>query len=693
MNKQDLLLEIGLEEMPARFVTAAVKQLEDKLTAWLKEKQISVDSVKVYSTPRRLTVFAAGVAEGQKDVEEEARGPAKTIAVDEGGNWTKAAMGFARGQGVTEKDLYFKEIKGREYVFVNKFIKGQETMLLLPQLSDLVTSMVFPKSMRWNSYKLRFIRPIKWLLVLYGDTVVPLGILNVSSGNKTFGHRFLGEEITVEAPAKYEELLLEQFVIADSMQRKEAIRQQLHNLAEDEGWNVPVDEDLLEEVNNLVEYPTALYGSFEKEFLSLPEEVLITTMREHQRYFPVLGEEGKLLPYFVTVRNGDHKKLDQVAKGNEKVLRARLQDAQFFYEEDRKKTVDEAVRSLDNVVFQEDLGSIGDKVRRIRKLSGDLAEHLQFEEKMLGDIDRSAEICKFDLVTYMVDEFPELQGIMGKTYARLKGENEVVAAAVKEHYMPKHRGDQLPGVAVGAVVAIADKMDTIAGCFAIGIIPSGSQDPYGLRRGASGIVQILLDRGWDITLETIIEYALDIYKKQGLLKREFEDVSDDMLEFFKLRVKTQLQESDVRYDVIDAVLSDHVGYVDYLANKADVMMEHVQEGEFKELVEALSRVTNIAKKAGQAGGQPNPSLFETSEEQTLYQASEQLKQEITEAQKGKDATRAYQALVAMKKPIHGYFDNVMVMAEEETVKNNRLLQMSALSKTIKSFADFNAVVL
>jgi glycyl-tRNA synthetase beta chain len=693
MNNEDLLLEIGLEEMPARFVTSSMNQLEEKLTTWLREKQISFDSVKAYSTPRRLAVLAKGVATSQPDIEEEARGPAKAIAVDDDGNWTKAALGFARGQDVSEQDLYFKETKGREYTFAHQFKKGKKTTELLPQLADLITSMVFPKSMRWNTYHLRFVRPIKWLLALYGEDVVPMTIVNVNADNKTHGHRFLGREMTVERPKQYENALLEQFVIADPLKRKEAIRSQLDSLTEEEDWHIAVDEELLEEVNNLVEYPTALFGTFNEKYLALPKDVLITTMREHQRYFPVEDKQGELLARFVTVRNGDHEHLEQVAKGNEKVLLARFGDAQFFYEEDRKKSIDNAVASLNHIVFQEDLGSTGDKVRRISELSGQIGSFLRFDGETLADIEKAADICKFDLVTYMVGEFPELQGIMGETYARLKGEKNAVAAAVKEHYMPRYKGDGLPGTNVGAVVAVADKIDTITGCFAVGLIPTGSQDPYGLRRGAAGIVQMLLEYRWNIKLEKMIADALQIYEKYGLLKRDGEEVRKEIIEFFRLRIKNHLQENGVRYDVIDAISSDGIGYVDYLADKANVMMSKIDQADFKTLVESLSRVTNIAKKAKRTDSGIDQALFQSNEEQALYHAGEQLKDQIATAAKQKDASKVYEALFTLEQPINDYFDNIMVMVGDEKLKKNRLNQMRELSRTIQSFADFHAIVL
>ncbi len=442
MSKQDLLLEIGLEEMPARFLNDSMVQLGEKLTGWLKEKNITHGEVKLFNTPRRLAVFVKDVAEKQDDIKEEAKGPAKKIALDADGNWTKAAIGFSKGQGADVKDLYIKEVKGTEYVFVQKFQAGQETKSLLPELSGLVTSLHFPKNMRWGNEDLRYIRPIKWIVALYGQDVIPFSITNVESGRTTQGHRFLGHEVSIELPSAYEEQLKEQHVIADPNARKQMIQSQLEAMAAENNWSIPVDEDLLDEVNHLVEYPTALYGSFESEFLSIPEEVLVTTMKEHQRYFPVKDKNGELLPHFITVRNGNSHAIENVARGNEKVLRARLSDASFFYKEDQKLNIDANVKKLENIVFHEELGSLADKVRRVTSIAEKLAGRLQADEDTLKHVKRAAEISKFDLVTHMIYEFPELQGIMGEKYARMLGEDEAVAAAVNEHYMPRSAGGE-----------------------------------------------------------------------------------------------------------------------------------------------------------------------------------------------------------------------------------------------------------
>ncbi|MGO4887216.1 glycine--tRNA ligase subunit beta [Anaerobacillus sp. MEB173] len=692
MSKRDFLLEIGLEEMPARFVTDAMNQLTEKIADWLTNERVKFGELEAFSTPRRLAVLIHDVAEQQEDMEEEARGPAKKIAKDDEGNWSKAALGFARGQGVEPGDLFFKEVKGVEYVFAKKFTEGKETVNLLPKIEEIIKGMSFPKNMRWNAYDLRFVRPIQWLVIMFGNDVVPVEITNVRSGQQSIGHRFLGSEIDIEAPGSYVEALKEQYVIVDPNERKQLIRQQLMTIESEQGWTIPVDEALLEEVNNLVEYPTALFGGFDESYLSLPKEVLITSMREHQRYFPVTNKDGELLPYFVTVRNGNDSHLENIAKGNEKVLRARLADAQFFHKEDQKMKIEDALAKLENIVYHESLGSIGDKVRRIRDHAKAIAEVLQFSQSEKGQVDRAAELSKFDLVTQMVYEFPELQGLMGEEYAIIAGEEAAVAKAINEHYMPRFSGDRSPESNIGAAVSIADKLDTLVTCFGIGLIPTGSQDPYALRRQAAGIIQIILDKGWTVEFDNLLEIAIDNVEKRQLLKKDKGEVLANLLEFFKLRIKNTLQERNVRYDAIDAVLSSNIKRIDVAVKKAEFLMEQLNEAEFKDTVEALSRVTNIAKKADEKEIVIEEQLFQADEEVKLFAAYKEVELIVTEALAEGDVVRAFAALSSLRDEINRYFDKIMVMSEDEKIKKNRLSQMKQLSDVITSFAHFNSIV-
>ncbi len=522
---KDLLLEIGLEEVPARFVRGAMEQLKEKTEKWLKDSRLSYDEVQAYATPRRLTVIVKRLADKQADVSEEVKGPSRKIAYDDNGALSKPAQGFARSQGVELESLFIREVANVEYVFAIKSSLGVETSSLLPEaLPALVTSLTFPKNMRWGNYELRYVRPIRWLVALHGSEVVPFEITGVKTSNVTRGHRFLGAETVVQEPGVYVDRLLAEHVIVDVEQRREAILAGINGLSEERGWDIAVKDDLLEEVLFLVETPTVLSGSFDPSFLNIPQEVLITSMREHQRYFPVFDGEGRLLPHFVTVRNGDSRSLDVVSRGNEKVLRARLSDAKFFYAEDEKLVIGNALSKLENIVYHEELGSVADKVRRVRNVADRIAKHLRLESADLEDVSRTADICKFDLVSQMVYEFPELQGIMGEDYARKAGERESVAKAINEHYSPRHAGDRPAASLVGAIVGIADKLDTIVGCFSIGIIPTGSQDPYALRRQAAGIVNTLLVHEMEITLAELFQMALDIHAVRGLKREAFDIV-------------------------------------------------------------------------------------------------------------------------------------------------------------------------
>ncbi|PAK45118.1 glycine--tRNA ligase subunit beta [Peribacillus simplex] len=688
MSKRDLLLEIGLEELPARFVTASMKQLSDKVQQWLTEKAIEFGTVEAFSTPRRLAVLVKDVEESQKDIEEEAKGPAKKIALDSEGNWSKAALGFVRGQGMTSEDIYFKELKGVEYVHVNKFIKGQQTVQLLSELAEIISGMTFPKNMRWANQELRFVRPIKWLIALFGNEIVPFSIADVETGRETKGHRFLGNSAIIEQPERYEDTLKEQFVMADPDKRRQVILAQIKELEQEKGWIIPVDEDLLEEVNNLVEYPTVLFGHFEEEFLELPAEVLITSMKEHQRYFPVKDQEGNLLAHFVTVRNGDDRHLDKVSKGNEKVLRARLSDAAFFYKEDQKKEISDALKKLDSIVYHEEIGTLAEKTARVTEVTGALADALNLKAEKEMAL-RTAAIAKFDLVSNMVYEFPELQGYMGEKYALLKGEAKEVAAAINEHYMPRHADDDVPPSVIGAVVSLAEKIDTLSSFFAIGVIPTGSQDPYALRRQASGVVQILAEKKWNISLEELIVLGLKGPESKGILKRDLEEVKADMFTFFKARVKHMLQEQQIRYDLIDAVLFNEIGYIHSIVERAQVLDAKKEEAGFKESLEALSRVMNIAVKCDNQVT-VDPAAFENDQENALYVKYQKVAMRYMES---KDENERFEELVSLQSEIESYFENTMVMAEDEAIRNNRLSLMKEISDLVAGFAAMNKIIL
>ncbi len=690
---KDLLLEIGMEEIPARFVRSAMNQLKDKTAKWLQDSRIAHGDVEAYATPRRIAVLVRDMAEKQSDIHEEVKGPSRKIALDDSGNWSKAALGFARSQGVEPEQFFFKELAGVEYVYANKSGIGDETMSVLPGgLTEIITTMTFPKSMRWGSYELRFVRPIRWMVALFGQDVLPLEIAGVTSGNVTRGHRFLGGETAIGEPSEYVSKLREQHVVADVAERETMIVDQIRALAEERGWDIAVKEDLLEEVLFLVETPSVLFGTFDPSFLNIPQEVLITSMREHQRYFPVLNHAGELLPYFVTVRNGDRTSIEQVAKGNEKVLRARLSDAKFFYNEDQKLAIADANAKLETIVYHEELGTTADKVRRIRKLANAIAEVANVGAEAASDIDRAAEICKFDLVTQMVYEFPELQGIMGEDYARKAGEREAVAKALFEHYQPRFAGDRTAASVVGAVVGLADKLDTIVGCFAIGIIPTGSQDPYALRRQAAGIVQTVLAHKLPIELGQLFDLALDVHEARGL-KRERVEIRKELYEFFALRVKNVLSEQGIRYDAVDAIMASGYDNLPLTIVRASAVVAAVtgHAGEdFKGVVDAFNRVSNLAAKA--SGAAPDPSLFADPAEAELFEAWQHLHGEVEQLLAQGAAADALAKLAGLKDAINAYFDKIMVMVEDEAVRANRLATLAAVAADVRRIADFSRLV-
>jgi glycyl-tRNA synthetase beta chain len=687
---KDFLLEVGMEEIPARFVRGAVNQLQDKLSVWLKESRLEYTDIKAYATPRRIAIQINQLAEKQDDVSEEVKGPAKKIAQDDKGEWSKAALGFARSQGVEPSQLFFKELGGVDYVYAVKSSKGVSTLELLQVgLGDKITNLHFPKNMRWGTNELKYVRPIRWMVALFGSEIVPLEIAGIHADRMSRGHRFLGGETAIEAPQAYVETLKKQYVIVDIDERKQLILNQIETMAKAKDWNIAIQDDLLEEVLFLVEYPTALVGSFDESFLNIPQEVLITSMREHQRYFPVLDQQGQLLPYFVTGRNGNDTSIEQVAKGNEKVLRARLSDAKFFYEEDQKLAISKALQRLETIVFHEELGSIGDKVRRFEAITKRLSSILETDASTADFAARTAQICKFDLVSQMVYEFPELQGIMGEDYARKLGEPETVAKAINEHYQPRFSGDQSPSSLAGAIVSIADKIDTIVGCFSIGIIPTGSQDPYALRRQAAGIVQIMLDHKLTCTLTQLFNIVIDVHEQANVLKRDREGIVKDLLDFFALRIKNVLSEQ-ARYDVVDAIMAVGITDVSSAVKRTAALSQFVQQADSKIIVESFNRASNLAAKTNNT--EVHSSLLHESQEQHLFEAYKRIHEQYTALRASGSEQEALGALTQYKEPITSFFDHVMVMAENEKLRQNRLNLLKLISNDLGSYSDFSKIV-
>ncbi len=685
---KDYLFEIGTEEMPAHVVTRSVNQLADRTRKFLKENGLSFKDIKTFSTPRRLTILVEDLAEKQDDIDEIKKGPAKKIAQDADGNWTKAAQGFARGQGVSVDDIYFEELKGTEYAYVHIQKEGKKASDILLGMSDIIKAMTFPTKMRWDSNDFEFVRPIHWLVSLYGNDVIPVKILDISAGRKTEGHRFLGDSVVLANADDYEDALKNQFVIVDAKERKDMIVHQINDLVAKNNWKVKEDKNLLEEVTNLVEYPTVFAGSFDEKYLQIPDEVLITSMKDNQRYFEVYDEDGKLINYFIAVRNGNKDYLDNVISGNEKVLVARLDDAQFFYDEDRKYPLSHFVDKMKNVSFHDKIGSMAEKMERVQIIGNYLAERWNLDENVVSDFDRASELYKFDLVTQMVGEFAELQGVMGMHYARLAGENEEVAVAIKEHYMPATAEGPLPETTVGSLLSIADKLDTIITFFGAGMIPTSSNDPYALRRYAYGIVRILLNQKWSLPFNEFLPEIVDLIngKTPAKLPKAGEE-DEEIALFIRDRIKQYLQKNNFKYDIIDAVLASSQQDPSQILAAANVLQLHHDDEEFKPVVESLTRIDNILKKAKFNGQvEVNEELFDDNSEKELFAGVQNL-QEI------EDLADLYQGFVQLQPVIDQYFETNMIMAKDENVKNNRLAQLSQVSEMADRLGDLSKLVI
>lgn len=686
---KDYLFEIGTEEMPAHVVSRSVKQLADRTKKFLKENGLKFKDIKTYSTPRRLTILVEDLAEKQDDIDEVKKGPAKKIAQDADGNWTKAAQGFARGQGITTDDIYFEEIKGTEYAYVHVQKEGKKASDILLGMSDIIKDMTFPTKMRWDSNDFEFVRPIHWLVSLYDSDVIPVKILDITAGRKTEGHRFLGDSVVLANADDYVEALKDQFVIVDAKERKDMIVNQMNDLVKKNNWKVKEDKNLLEEVTNLVEYPTVFVGSFDEKYLNIPDEVLITSMKDNQRYFEVYDQNGKLINHFIAVRNGNKDYLDNVISGNEKVLVARLDDAQFFYDEDRKYPLSHFVDKMKNVSFHDKIGSMAEKMKRVRLIGDYLAKRWNLDENVVKDFDRASELYKFDLVTQMVGEFAELQGVMGMHYARLAGENEEVAVAIKEHYMPTTAEGELPETTVGSLLSVADKIDTILTFFGAGMIPSSSNDPYALRRNAYGIVRILLNQKWLLPFNQVLPEIVELVDGKTPAKLPKTNEEDEQIALFiRDRIKQYLQKNNFKYDVIDAVLASSQQDPSEILSAAKVLGLHHDDAEFKPVVESLTRIDNILKKAkfNNKQAEVDENLFEDASENELFAGIQNL-QEI------QNLADLYQGFVQLQPVIDRYFDTNMIMAKDKKVRNNRLAQLSQVSVLADRLGDLSKLVI
>ena len=682
-----LLLEIGVEELPSRFGQTTLDQIENNLSKLLKEERVNFDNIDKYATPRRLTFVIKNLADKASDLEEEVKGPAKKIAVDEEGNFTKPALGFMKSKGLDPENVYFKQVGNAEYLFGTIKQSGKETAEILKNIiPTAIKNVTFPKAMRWGGKNMRFARPIRWMVALLNDNVLDVNLEGIKASNVTKGHRFLGErEFEVNSVEDYFEKLEKNYIILDQHKRKAMIKEQAIEVANSLGGEVELDDDLLEEITFLVEYPTAFYGEFEEDYVKLPKEVVTTPMKEHKRYFPV-SKDGKLLPYFIAVRNGDSHRIDIVKAGNEKVLKARLADALFFYKEDTKKPLESFVDKLQTVVFQAKLGTVYDKSLRIDKLSQTILNELNMSESA-KNTQRAAKLCKADLVTNMVFEFTELQGIMGRDYAKVGGENEEVCQAIFEHYLPRYAGDILPETNAGIALSIADKLDSIAGFFAIGIKPSGSQDPYALRRQALGILSILLDKKLSVNLNNLINAALDNYSNLEFNK---EEVASQIVEFFVERVKNLFKDLGIRYDVIDAVLNNNLNDISDIHTRALELNRWLQKDELVEMLTAFNRVSTLAQKA--TIDIVKEELLKEDAEIKLYNGFKEIKLNVESLLVDKKYNEALDAFATLRPLVDNLFDNVMVMDKDESVKENRLGLLKQIYSTMLTICDLSKIV-
>lgn len=686
------LLEIGLEEMPAQVVHPSEKQLVDKVVSFLKESNLNYEAINSFSTPRRLAVQVTELADRQPDETQVVKGPAKRIALNENGDWTKAAIGFTKGQGASTEDIVFKEVKGEEYVFVEKHIEGKSATEVLKGLADVIASLSFPVSMKWGNTNYKYIRPIHWIVALLDNEVVPFEVFEVKSDRSSEGHRFLGQTTQLSSATDYEESLKEEWVLANREERKQMIAEQIQHVLEENNWELSESDDLLDEVCDLVEYPTAFSASFNEDFLKVPEAALETSMIDHQRYFPVRDKEtGKLTAHFIAVRNGNDEHIETVAQGNEKVLSARLADAVFFYEEDKKSSIEEYVEQLKSVQFHEKLGSLYDKQERVKKIASVLAESFHLSEEDNTRLERAASIYKFDLVTNMVVEFTKLQGIIGEIYAKERGEDPLVAEAIRLSYEPKTPESATPDSVVAACLSFAEKLDTLLHFFAIDLIPSGSNDPFALRRQAAGIVSLIEKHEQLLPLEELLERVITELNPSTDIKEGYNKNKQALIQFLKDRVDNRLQapELSAPHDIRQAVLTSDQDDVYLMIDAANTLIKMKDEPEYKGVVESLTRVANLADKAN-SEVEVDSALFETESESALLKR-------VVEAEGVYDydteGWKRYRALKDLSPAIDTFFEENMVMADNEAIKNNRLALLKKINELTNRFANLSELVI
>ena len=680
---KDLLFEIGAEEIPAGFMPNILGQLKTLAETKLNDAHLPFESIATYGTPRRLALIVKGLADTSAEISERHKGPSASIAYDADGNATKAAIGFARGKGLDVADLVVED----GYIYAETKTAGVPAKdIITDMLPQLITGLNFPKSMHWGNLDAKFVRPVRWLVALLDEEVIPVEFATVKSGNVTRGHRFLGaDEITIKNAASYVETLKENFVMVDQDARRELISKQLHDIAASKNASIVWDDDLLEEINYLVEWPTALCGGFEESYLALPDAAIITPMKDHQRYFPLVDQGGKLLPMFLTVRNGSDHSIEVVQAGNERVLRARLDDAKFFFNEDRKKPLIDRQDGLTKIVFQEGLGNLADKTERLLKLGRVFGEECGLREDAAVVLERATELAKTDLTTGMVTEFTELQGVMGKEYALLDGESPEVAEAIFEQYLPRFAGDVLPQTEAGKVLSIIDKVDNIVATFSRGLIPTGSQDPYALRRQTIGILNILLGSEWNISLRPIFKASMELL---NVAADKQEELLNQVEEFFTLRLKNIFLDREVPHHVIDLLLSnnelsvaDAEGLVNaLLANRID---ENV------ELVQAYTRMYNLVKDVEYTG--VNSDLLKEDAEKALFEAASKASEASLAAWEAGDYAAVVAVPATLVPTINQFFEDVMVMDKDEAIKANRLQLVRLAYSVMAIIGDISAL--
>ena len=687
---KSLLLEIGLEELPAQYVRTSSEQLATRVEDFFKQENLSFESVEAFATPRRLAVRVNGLEEEQEDRVEIFKGPSLAIAQKDGA-WTKAAEGFVRGKGLTTDDIYVETIKDVEYIHVKQLLQGKSTKEVVKKLSSVITDMKFPVTMRWADHTFEYLRPIHWIVALYGEEVIEeIQVLDVKAGRVSRGHRFLGKDTEIANPEQYEKVLAEQFVIVNQDERKALVRKQIEELAAKNAWIVPIDEELLEEVSSILEYPTAFAGTFDEKYLVVPEPVLVTSMKEHQRYFVVYNAKGELQPYFISARNGNDYMIENVAKGNQKVLTARLEDALFFYEEDKKVPMTAFLKKLETLNFHAKIGSMTEKMNRVQLLVGRIASELNLDAKDIQTAQRAAAIYKFDLVTNMVGEFPELQGIMGEIYAKNYGETPEVARAIREHYMPISADGELPSSVPGALLAIADKLDTFLSFTAAGMLPTGSNDPYALRRQVMGLVQIVEAFDWHLEIEEFAKLLLGLDYAEFIEDKK-EDVQAFVLGFIRERLAQRMTTVTKRHDIIEAVLNSNSKSVPEQMKAVAVLEKEVSNAAIKDITEALNRVINISAKGfAEARHSSEYSLdkVKTESERQLVESIATLRKDF----ENYSAQEKIAAFASITPKIHEFFNENMVMVDNEEIRTNRLRFLRELALMILEFADFTELI-